>query len=461
MPLAYWGFLVYWAMAVVLAPERILNSDCSYQLFNSIQGRGFFFQEARYGMFITQVPVVAGILLHLPMKALLLLYSSGLAGTYGLCIVLSRQVFGSPQAALAIMLSLVVGVGDSFCHATTETHLLLALSGLLYASLTWLWAGARSAWRHALVALIVLWCLFTHPNALFTVGFVTLFALFSGKIKIADGLGILVLCAVYFAVRMLSLPESSYDSQQYDTLLHSSANLQRFWDLFPIWFIKQYLKNEYVAVVVILIALLVFLRPWYILLLTLSSAAVFWGITILTFPDGSGEAMMEKSFMPGVFMLALPFAALCTEHRWKHAFTILAALIMVQAFINIGMHSRYYGKRLAVLTHIFGKEGARASKILVSKADMKGTDLEFSGWATSIDALMLSRCMADTARTIFIYDGPVGKEPGLNDPGAFLYLPWQWDVPAPLDTFYFNLPRRPYQLVHVKLTPRVGRFSDS
>ncbi|MDX9751074.1 MAG: hypothetical protein RBT71_08355 [Flavobacteriales bacterium] len=459
--LTWSAFAVYLALAVVHAQERILNSDCGYQLFWSIQDRGFFFQEARYGMFITQVPMLAALWALAPMNVLVLAYSTGLALTYGACILLARHVFRSAAAALAIMLSLVVGIGDSFYHATTETHLLVALSGLLYGAVEWLHRTGRAPRRYAVVALIVVWAMFTHPNALFMVGFVMVLSLLLGRLRLPEVLGFLALCGLYFAGRLLSLPEDSYDGRLYEELLNAPAIIARPGELFPIWFIGQYLRNEYIAVVVLIVVVVLFHRDRYAMLFTMGAALALWGISIIVFHEGSGEAMMEKTFLPGIAMLCVPFAVLCTTHRWRRGFTVLAALLFVHAFTNIHLRSRSYSERLDALATIMDRHAPDAPKLLLAFSEIEGTALHFSEWATSIDALMLSRCRGDRPRTVFLWDDTNEARSALDDPGAFLYLPWQPHLHVPLDPHYFPLPHRPYTRVSVALEPRVGRFSGS
>ena len=77
------------------------------------------------------------------------------------------------------------------------------------------------------------WCLFTHPNAQFTIGFVVGLLLLAGRIRIHESLGILGLCAVFFAVRLLMMREGSYDDGQFDELKGYATHLSRFWDRSP------------------------------------------------------------------------------------------------------------------------------------------------------------------------------------------------------------------------------------
>lgn len=450
-PLAFWAFLVYLLLAGWFAQERIFNTDCSYQLFHSLNNGTFFFQEARYGMFITQVPMLIGMHLGLPMKAVTLLYSLGLAGTYALCCWLAHAVFRSPASGLAICIALMVGVGDSFYHATTETHLLLALSGLLHAALTWSVSAGVAPWKsRAVTALIAVWCLFTHPNALFTIGFVVLWVLVQRRVRWTMALLPVGLCAVYFLVRFLTLPEDSYDARQYGTLSNFMQNLPRFGDLYPIWFVSENIFGFYLPVVVLCLATVlmgVFKRMFWLAALC---SAGFWILTILTFTDGTGDAMMVKSFMPGVFMLALPFAELCFVRYWRpwaHAF---AAMLLAHGAVTMYLFSDSYAWRLAHLERIVREHGSTSPKMVIEWADVDRTALHFSEWATSLDVLLLSRCIGDTARTIYLHHDE-DLLPAFDSPEAFLYLPWDTHGMTLRNKHYFNLPAVPYRVVHVEV----------
>ena len=93
LPLVWWLFAVYAVLSVLFAHERILNTDCSYQLFHSVNDRNFFFQEARYGVFVTQIPMLIGVLCSAPMEALVQLYSGGFVLVYGGAVYLALHVF--------------------------------------------------------------------------------------------------------------------------------------------------------------------------------------------------------------------------------------------------------------------------------------------------------------------------------------------------------------------------------
>ena len=71
---------------------------------------------------------------------------------------------------------------------------------------------------------------------------------------------------------------------------------------------------------------------------------------------------------------------------------------------------------------------------------------------------MLSRCLGDTARTIFL-DQEVAQD-AVRAPEPFLFLPWQRTETLPMNLYYFNLPHMPYRIVHVRLPKRIARFNE-
>ena len=128
-------FGIYILYCAFFPLERMLNTDCSYQLFNCINNETFFFQEYRYGVVLTQIPLLLGVFMKLPMLVLIMIYSLTFPIIYLIIALVCDKIFGCKSAALCCIISLISGVAFSFFHSTTETHLLIVLSCLLYAAL--------------------------------------------------------------------------------------------------------------------------------------------------------------------------------------------------------------------------------------------------------------------------------------------------------------------------------------
>ncbi len=455
LPLSVWILLAYTLFSVLFARERILNTDCSYQLFSSVNDGGFFFQESRYGAFITQLPMVIGLWTHAPMLMLLHLYSFGFPLVYGLSLWIALRVFRCPEAALTAMLSLLVGTGATFFHCTTETHLLVVLSSLLHGAFSWL-RSVHARRGYPVVVILILWCLFTHPNALFTVAFVAGLALLRGWTTLREVAWTVALCAIFFGARLLTMRKGGYDDHQYEKFMGFVGRLPGFWKAFAFWWFGDRFWNETMALLVLVVAVLLFYRRWRELLHTVISAAFFFVITVLTFFNGDSDAMMEKSFMPMVFMFAVPFSAMCFRPIGGRWFRLVALVMCAQALVNITVSSRPHVARLNSLRELIASKGANAPKMILLDNEAVHPELHRAEWATSMDALMLSRCMGDSARTIFMTKDTVEFIPELSDTSIFLYRKWDPYAMSLKNRYYFNLPNQPYRIVHLDVGQSTG-----
>ena len=68
--------IIYFLLCLNFSFERSFNTDCSYQLFNIINKKSFFFQEYRYGVFLTQIPLIIAVFFKLPIILLILSYNN-------------------------------------------------------------------------------------------------------------------------------------------------------------------------------------------------------------------------------------------------------------------------------------------------------------------------------------------------------------------------------------------------
>ena len=222
---------VYFFLCIYYAFERMLNMDSSLQLFQMINNKDFFFQENRFGVWLTQLPLLFAVYLHAPIKFLLYIYSISFPLEYLLIIWINHRIFKSREAALATILSLIFGVAFTFYHSITETHQLLALSCLLYGLLQSKERFIKSYIFYITLILLLFWCLFTHPNAVFTIFFVAGLAFLQKKINRFDIILSIFLSAVFIVIKILLTHKGSYDSRQYDQLLNFKETLPDFFPL--------------------------------------------------------------------------------------------------------------------------------------------------------------------------------------------------------------------------------------
>lgn len=441
--------LAHACLALVFAQERIMNTDCSLQFFSSVNESTFFFQESRYGVFPTQVPLILGIHLHLPMHWLVSIYSLSFPLLYGIMLWVIQSRLRSMAASLALATTLIIGWASTFFHCTTETHLLLAASALLYATYEAFGNEVKYPVRRAAPLMVVLWCLTIHPNALFTVGFVTGLAWINGLVTLRSGLASLGIASAYTLAAMGMAEKGSYDANQYQTLLNGLDRITHLEDLGAVWFLKEWIGGQYLIPAIMAGAVIVFSRDrWSVLYLTICVSG-FVLITILTFPNGDSPAMMEKSYMPALFMIILTFCTMLPKMRFPGMAAVLVCVGAIHSVCNIQEAGIPYAKRLDMIRALLDGPGADTPKMAILKAPFEGTPLVENNWALSLDALIMSRCTGPTARTIYMDDEAVRVLAEMPPGAQFLYTTWDPYSKVLKDRAYFELPDERYTLVHL------------
>ena len=433
----------------MFAQERIMNTDCSLQFFSSVNKRTFFFQESRYGMFPTQVPLVLGIHLQLPMKWLVVIYSLSFPFVYGIIVWLNQRVLRCLEAALATAASLLIGWATTFFHCTTETHLLLAASALLYGTYQAFARGTGTLLQRTIAFVVVLWCLSIHPNALFTVGFITGLAWINGLITLRSALVSVGIAAAYTAAAMGMAEKGSYDANQYQTFLTGLGRITQLDELGAVWFLKEWIRGQYLAPLMIWAVLLFFSAGWRVAAFTTVCVSGFVLITILTFPHGDSLAMMEKSYLPALFMIMLAFCTALSRLRFQGLALALVCAGAVHSVYNINEAGLPYSQRLTILRKLLDGPGHHTPKMAIHKTPFEGTALVENNWALSMDALIMSRCMGNVARTIYMDDEAERRTAEMPPGTQFLYTTWDPYGVVLKNRNYFDLPDGPYTLVVV------------
>ena len=437
---------IYFIQTIVFTYERMLNTDCSLQLFNIINSKHFFFQENRFGVWLSQIPLLMAVYLKIPLKFLIYIYSLSFPLFYLLIILINDKIFKSKEAALATILSLIFGVAFTFFHSITETHQLLALSCLLYGLIQAKekYIGYRF---YLTFFLLVVWSMFIHPNAIFTVFFVVGINYLQGKINRFDTISALLISFLFIIIKLYLTSKNSYDARQYDTLLNFKQNLPHFFSLYAFRYLITKYATTYLAG--FLIILLVWLRYKGLkeLLFTSFCFTGFTLLTILTFAAGDCDAIMEKSYMPGFFMFIILFSQLYYQKNVKYLFIVL--ILGLFSFYQISQASKPYTKRLNLLSEIV-KKNPDKPKLIASFSDFDENISRFNNWATSMDVLILTTCKYSSSKTILIVDDKQNYAKDTIDSEVFLYLPWNPYGIDILNKDYFKLPDVQYRLYQGK-----------
>ena len=438
--------IIYFSLCWIFSFERSFNTDCSYQLFNIINKKSFFFQEYRYGVFLTQIPLIIAVFFKLPIILLIYIYSLSFPILYAIISWICFRFLKSKEAALTIALSMITGVGATFFHFITETHLLIVISCLTYAILQNNIAY-RHAWHQTFILFIaIFWAFITHPNALFTIVFVVGLSFIQKKQTVRKTIIILFFIGILMALKIWLTPKGSYDSNLYKELFLFKDKVGHLLSLNSVEFILARFRQLYVPVLILLIVISIYYKKKWEILFTLISFSLYTLLSIITFSNGDSDAMMEKSFMPGIFMIVLVLSVLiCNDKQFSNAKIMIIALSLF-SFFGIHKASRPYAQRIDLLTTILSQTDSEYPKIIASFSDYNAEVLKYCEWATSIDTLLLSLCISDKPKTLFIVNNEVEYVNDLKNKNIFEFLPWKQIQLNELNADYFKFPDVPYKL---------------
>jgi hypothetical protein len=424
--------------------------------FQIINTETFIFPENRFGVILSQIPVLMGIWIGLGLKSLVFIYSLSFPVLYCAIAWLCIRVFNVKEAGLMIALLLVSGVGFSFFHPVTETYQAMVYAVLVYSVLT---SGNTTLMNKGFyfvsLILAVGLCILSHPIALFLIVYVALIAHVNKSASAKQILPLILVCVLIGLLRISFASSGSYDSKQYYQLLHPSDAISNFIQLQPLRFLAVKSISTYLSVVVMLGFSLFQLKTStnsgrrkikLILTFSLAGAAFLTLISLLTFSKGDSDMMLEKAFLPAVFMVTFGFVSILkgAENPLRNV-ALLPLLIGIIGFSRIIYVGFGMTERLAILKEV-ARNNQDHPKLIAAYSDFKSPAIQFYHWATSIDVLILSTCECKNPVTLFLTKSKGSFVADMHDNQLFLCVDyWPYWRTSQLNGHYFRLADCPYQ----------------
>jgi hypothetical protein len=382
-------FAVLLIYSIVYAVERVTYVDSAWQFFLRVNNESFLFPSGRYGVFFSEIPLFLATKLHLPLKALVYVFSSSYILLYYLIWRLCFFTLKNPAAALTVVFCTFMGMREGFLHPVTETQQCVIFSALLYAVIN---ADIRrNSIKAVLTTAVILLILFTHPIGIFTAGFVALYTMASQK-NFKDVPSLIILAAiVIIGLWRFFMPADPYDAAQYAQLKSSSDDGS---GSAALNFLLMHFPHFYwLAELAGLIALvwLASRREWLKFSALLLSVAAYVVIACITFRHGDSSIMLERVFLPAFFMINLVLADLLVNakiNKWMPAVVIVFLLLNGVRYINTGC--LMYKKRVAYLDQLVQNgigQGNSAYFLQAANADM---DRILVPWALGAETLIYS-----------------------------------------------------------------------
>jgi hypothetical protein len=452
IPLAFYILVCYTCLSGYFAFERIVNTDNSYYFFNILNTQDFWCAENRLSAFFPQIPLVIFSYLGASMQSLVYIYSVSFAVEYLILAFICEYYLRVKEATLTLALGLITGVAYSFFHPVTETYQAIAFAVLLYAVLVSERTQAHKLFYAFGILAALFLCFISHPIGVFLIAFVGLFAFLTKQVKLADAFFVIAFSGIFVVLRVLFTTKGSYDVQQYDNLFAAIRSLNEIAAFYPFSFLQTHGLTTYLSTILLLIALIFLAIKNNYTLMPVKSIVCATGFTLLsiiTFSKGDLDMMMEKTFLPAIFMLLLPFCYLFT----KHALMPMRGIVIIMAilgFNQIILASHIATRRLEVLESIANKP--LHPKLIAEAGDFNEPSLQFNSWNTVVDSYIMAKCKTNKEFTLFITGNKHTFPFDPTDTTLFLGPPW---LPYWKKTFlrktYFNLPGVGYKVYEPKV----------
>lgn len=307
------GYVVYAALlvfAIVFYKERTIFLDIAFHLFHIVKSGSFAFQVHRYSAAVTQVfPLVASKLL-LPLPAVMMIYSAGAIVYYTICYWLCGSVLKNYKAGLALVISQLLLLTDSFYWLQSELQQGLAFIFVVFA---WLDSNCKAKPLNILMlCLLLVLAIFFHPLVIIPLGFGLAFFLFSStsadtkKLPVVAG----AICILLFALKWKLLP-NNYDYVQMQgpknviKLFPHYFNLPSHYKFLAHWADRYY---WFPLLFIFISAVYIHKKQWMLFFLFASFTIGFTFLINISYPTGAEKDFyIENLYLPLGVMLALPF----------------------------------------------------------------------------------------------------------------------------------------------------------
>lgn len=450
IPFAFYILGCYTILSGYFALERILNSDNSYYLFQVLNYKHFWLPEYRWSDVFSQIPLLVFTQLNASLHFLIYTYSLTFPLEYIVIAAVCEYFLKVKEAALTLALALITGVAYSFFHPVTETYQALAFGILLYATIVSERLRFNTILYYLSIAGISLVCFVSHPIGVFVIAFVALFAFVSRQVKLRPFLFIAGLSVIAVLLRLKLTPARTYDTQQYDTLFNSLESLNNFGNFYPFVFLKNHLLDLYIPVILLLAAfcfIAVRSKQITIAAVSITCSIGFAIIGILTFAKGDLDMMMEKTFMPSIFMVLLPFCFVAYRQSFLPPKTLNIFLLIISfiSFMQIRNVSAIVTERLSLLTRIAAT--STHPKLLADLNDFPEPAMHFNYWNTALDSYFIAKCTLNKDFTLFLALDKKSFKFDPADSALFLANPWHpYQDKKMVNETYFHLPAVGYRL---------------
>jgi hypothetical protein len=408
------ALITLFVLSVIFYAERTCFSDIAFQAFHIINTKNVFVQAQRFGAAFIHVFPLAGVLLNLPMKWVLILYSVSFIIENILLFLILVKWLKQKEVALILALFNVLLVSETFYWTTSEIKQGMSFSiffaGVLLALPLEKFSSLKMYLTCALYMVLLTTLVFFHPLIIIPVIFVCGYLKLKGNIQLNKTL---IFCAVMIAAIMAAkyfvIPIPWYDKQKY-------SGGKYFIDYFPNYFslasfskfVNYIIKDWYLYALMLLtvICFYAFKKMWLKLIWMVAFTLGYLLVVNVTHPNGADKFYIESFYLMLSIFVLFPFVfEVAPLMNVKIALSMIAVIFFLR--LNTIYHAhKPFTERIVWINEMLKRN---KGKFIVSEYHVPMQKLKMT-WGVPYESILLSSIASpESARTFIILEDTYGK----------------------------------------------------
>ena len=434
-------FTILFILSILFYKERTIFADLSFHIFELIRTNKYAIQNYRFGSIFTQTLPLMAIKLKMPLKVVMLIYSSSFIIYYFALYLICVKVFKQFKYALLLFLMLVFAVVHTFYWIQSEFPQGIAFMIFSFAFIENMEGYKTYSWKSFLACGLLVTVAFFHPSLIFP------FTFFIGFKLIIENNNHrkkwIIAFSIYSAILII---KTIFFRTIYDRW--ALGGLKNFYYKFPDYINLQsnidflsYLAHDYYLLFFGIIALGIYYFPKKEYKLILLIGFYFFGYLILTnisYADGTNQFYIENLYLPLSFFLLVPLVF----HVWqsnsskKIVFYVFVFLVSIRLCGIYKGHEKYT-ERLNWSKELLEKTSSlENNKLIISENDVP-MDTVMIAWGSSYEFWLLSTINGNPTRSVVIHENPESLSWARNKTKGFLTNWGVYEYEA-LPQIYFN-----------------------
>ena len=382
--------------SVYFYKERMLFLDAAHIAFSIINTGHLQIQEDRNGAIITQIIPLIATKLHLPLKAILLLYSTSFVFIF---IIAALFLYRLRQTTLLILLGCycTLFAGATWFWTNNEIHQGIAILLIAYG---WLYYCADTQKPPILAGILFLpiawFAIFTHPLVMTAAAFLWLYYLLEkGALKknktIIIILTAILICIIYAKVK--SSQGGWYDGDKMNSIfgMTTATIVKAAGNPMAVTFLHKCITQFWLLTATFIAgcAMLLRQRKYWLLAGTIATVIAFYFLLCLTY-DEYIPFYIESEWMPLAIIAALPFATyLLPALKPRIAAALLGVMFAIQLLYIAGAAPQFRN-RIAFMNRNMDRMQQKGITKLIIPTDKRLEDTLIMTWGLPVETLMLS-----------------------------------------------------------------------